>query len=171
MLTGKLNHVTARQHHLATTLEWADFKPAVGATRRLQALALAGWSIAQLTTETHLDPVRLAGVQQGQVKNVNTTEYDMIAACTKRLAGIWSTGKTSENTRQTAVKAGWRSLAAYSDPDDPTCQPSAKYTKASWNETLQGLTELATLGYGLTEATRRGLGTSPAALEKEQITY
>lgn len=166
VLNGKTTTISKHQHALAQDLSWTDLKPGCGATRRLQALAVSGWTLGHVAELSGLDVVRLSRIQNGAVANVSAAEFDAIWSLTKQLASVYPQGEVHDEIRKQAHECGWRSLAAFNNPDDPTCVPSAKYSKATLNEVIEDLTELAELGYGLTEAKRRGMTTSESALER-----
>ncbi len=165
LLAGKTKMVDCQLAERVSELSWFDLKPPTGARRRLQALAVAGWPLSTIAEETGIELTRLARIQNGVVTNTTPDEFDAIHACAKRLARI-NPKPTCERSREQAGQAGWRSLAAFSNPDDPESTPSDRYSKPNLEETIEDLNELVNLGFGIAEATRRGLAVSETALER-----
>uniref|UniRef100_UPI00397F768C hypothetical protein n=1 Tax=Streptomyces sp. cmx-10-25 TaxID=2790919 RepID=UPI00397F768C len=60
--------------------------PAVGTTRRLQALAVAGWPTSRMSRETGLPPYRLMPMLTGAAKAVTREEARLVAAVYDRFS-------------------------------------------------------------------------------------
>lgn len=94
--------------------------PGAGTARRLQALALIGWTTTQLVDHTGLDPIRLRDLRQGRNERIDTGEARAVAAAYEALwdqpqtATRWNVAITSRASRY-----GWRPPAAWDDGRGP----------------------------------------------------
>lgn len=104
--------------------------PAVGTTRRLQALAVMGWPTARLSRETGVAPYRLMPLLTGAAKTVTREEAHAVAAVYVRLGAV-SPGLhgvshiAARAARERAGAAGWAPAVTWDDDtiDDPAAIP------------------------------------------------
>ncbi|WP_328657940.1 hypothetical protein [Streptomyces sp. NBC_00334] len=103
---------------------------AAGTTRRLQALAVAGWPTSRLARETGLAPSYLSRVLKGDLAEVPVSMARMVAAVYVQLGAV-SPGLSGVShiaaraARERAAAALWAPPAAWDDDtiDDPAAIP------------------------------------------------
>lgn len=104
--------------------------PAVGTTRRLQALTVAGWPTSRLARETGLAPSYLSRVLKGDLAEVPASMARMVAVVYGQLGAV-SPGLcgvshiAARAARERAAAARWAPPAAWDDDtiDDPAAIP------------------------------------------------
>lgn len=98
-------------------------RAATGTRRRLQALAVAGWTVEALAVETGVHFVTLAAFQRGQSRRIQARLWHAITDTYERLE--YAPGASREATRR-ALERSWRPAAMWDDPDadpEPTERP------------------------------------------------
>ena len=140
----------------------------LGARRRLQALAVLGWSLPEIA--------KLAGIHQhnlGEIRNGNRKHYcragvaDRIAAAYDELhMRLPEPGRGPTWTRQYAARHGWVPPLAWDDIDNPDEKPAGTSRKTYRSAELVAEWEhLRRAGVPIHEAARR-LGRTPDAIEQ-----
>lgn len=90
--------------------------PALGATRRLQALSALGWPLSELATRTGLAPMALSRIRGGLRAQLHATSDNLIRDLYRDLE--MSVGP-SPKTRTDALARGWVPPLAWEDIDHP----------------------------------------------------
>ncbi len=113
--------------------------PATGSRRRLQALAVLGWSIPRLASHTSLSQRTLRTALTG--KSLSAATALQIAALYEQLRGRRpparddDEGEAAIAEARRAREAGWRPPLAWddidTDPDDPATEPGPARTGAT----------------------------------------
>lgn len=91
-----------------------------GARRRLQALACAGWSLAELSRRTGIAVSVLSDVRRGRYPETRAYMDSLIRDVYTELAYMQG---GSSRARLQAERAGWAPAAAWDAIDDPTAMP------------------------------------------------
>lgn len=104
---------------------------AVGARRRLQALAVQGFPTSVLVEETRLDDRTISELRSGVRSQVQVSRLRLIIEVHDRLWDVdpLSMGVPSASVtraRQWAAKQNWYPTEAWADIDDPDCKPVLK---------------------------------------------
>lgn len=94
--------------------------PALGATRRIQALAVIGWPIAHIGTVAGMRMTLANELMAGRRKRIPRQQAEAIDTVFRTLRGIPG---PSQRTRTIAARNGWFPAEAWDDIDDPTAQP------------------------------------------------
>jgi len=96
---------------------------ATGARRRLQALAVDGWTAPTLAAQLGLHDVTVSQIRRGAVPTVFGATANKIAALYAQLAGQ---SGPSDRTRGYAARHHWHPYTAWDDTtiDDPTADPA-----------------------------------------------
>lgn len=98
--------------------------PAVGTARRLQGLAVAGWSPVQIATRLqHASPTRVDRWRRPERDQVEARTARMIADLCDQIWDQPPAGRYVLRVRRTALRMGWVPLLAWDDIDDPDDQP------------------------------------------------
>lgn len=94
--------------------------PATGSTRRVQALAALGWTIAHIADAAGVSPMTVSYLQRDRHRLIGWRHARSIAAAYTRLC---MTPGPSQVTRDRAAAAGWAPPLAWDDIDDPASTP------------------------------------------------
>jgi plasmid maintenance system antidote protein VapI len=94
--------------------------PAVGAMRRLQALAVMGWPLAHVGHLIGTYPTKVNDLVAGRRKRISRTQADAIDTIYRALH---ATPGPSRTTRTAAARNGWAPGEAWTDIDDPAVTP------------------------------------------------
>lgn len=94
--------------------------PAIGAARRLQALAAIGYEAAHLAPMLGVGPVAVRRWRSHTTPTITRRRHNDIAALAARLDG---TQGPSRRARTIALHQSWAPLAAWDDIDNPDEQP------------------------------------------------
>lgn len=148
--------------------------PAIGTTRRLQALFALGWTSTDLAARLGVGNARIGHLAtDGRQQRVLRTTAAQVAALYDELCMTIPQDpdilpsprhcRVHDRQRRIAVRNGWVPPLAWDDIDDPDEQPGEwRYTPAARGEAL---TELVDRGAGITEVCA-ALRVSREALEK-----
>lgn len=93
---------------------------ATGTRRRLQALARAGWSLAEISRRTGLFSSVLSDIRRGRFTSVRGSTEVAVRVVFDEVA---YTDGGSARARLQAIRAGWAPAAAWDDIDDPDARP------------------------------------------------
>lgn len=112
-----------RWKHLRAGRPVTFVEPPVGATRRLQALALDGFTARAIAAATYLPDRHVTAIWRGEVPKVFLGTHRVIAEVFERWAG---TGGGSVITARRAERAGFAPWWAWPDGtiDDPIARPN-----------------------------------------------
>lgn len=152
------------------TRTWV-FVPAAGTVRRLQALALAGWPLTEISDRCGISANTLRGVRASGRQLVR---YRTAAAVTKAFTDLWNLdparagvpARTAAIVRGVARSAGYVSALAWDDLDDPDAVPNVGGTsKPSAADRLEDFDWLTRTGVTGDQAASR-LGVSLETIEK-----
>ncbi|MEV1013735.1 hypothetical protein AB0I89_23580 [Micromonospora sp. NPDC049801] len=97
--------------------------PAVGAARRLQALAVAGYEAVDIGTRLGVHREQIRRWRTPTAPTISRRRHNDIAALTRQLAGTVGPSRTA---RTVAHQKGWQPLAAWDDIDNPDEQPQVR---------------------------------------------
>lgn len=173
--------VAAKIRAVTTTTPIPDlgYVEAAGASRRFQALAVAGWSIALIAQRL--------GMDEGNARKIRDGDRARVSAATARRVralydDLWNAPPpesakaeriAAAKTRSFAAKQGWVPAGAWDDDqiDDPAAMPADGWKRAPErkNRKLDVLIAEAEelFGFGLDrDAAAERLGVSRAALNK-----
>lgn len=117
----------ARSDWEANRLSGRDvWVPAVGAQRRLQALAVMGWSADVIAEKigSHYRP--LMKIRAGERKRVRLSNHRRIAAVFEVLAMKEAPGQSGLVARGYARERGWVPPLSWTDIDNPRERPKGK---------------------------------------------
>lgn len=89
----------------------------LGTRRRLQALAVMGWSLVALSQRTRLPDTTLSVLREGHTTRVAAETANLVAVVYDELA---STGGGDNAAARLARSRGWLPPLAWDDPDDPS---------------------------------------------------
>lgn len=95
-------------------------RPALGATRRLHALAAMGWSLNWAAQHTGLTDTAIRDISAGRTKSVHAAHFDAIDALFRSHA--MSLGPSAE-ARNAARRKQWPTALAWDDIDNPAETP------------------------------------------------
>ena len=93
---------------------------ATGTRRRLQALAVMGWTVRDIQERSGLPWSTLASVRNGTTTAVNVSTADRVAEVFAELA--MKPGPSTQG-KSTAERKGWAGPLCWDDIDDPDEQP------------------------------------------------
>lgn len=93
---------------------------ATGSTRRIRALAFAGYALVDLARRLNMSDDRVSSIARGVVSVVRTSDAQLIARTYRQLA---DKPGPSERARADARKKGWTPLGVWDDIDDPDAVP------------------------------------------------
>ena len=97
---------------------------AAGTRRRLQGLAVMGWSLQAVSAGVGLSHRTLESIRIGRVRQVRTSTAQAVSAATRHLMLMPApTGPDGAQVRTRAVAAGWVAVAAWDAIDDPEACP------------------------------------------------
>lgn len=108
-----------------TPLPPAGLVNSTGTVRRLQALAVLGWSAPMISPALGMSVDQVIRIRRGYRDEVYSSTADKVAELYRKL---WltpppiPTGRV-ERIRRDAVERGWKSGACWDDIDDPECKP------------------------------------------------
>ncbi|MFW5415061.1 hypothetical protein J0910_00505 [Nocardiopsis sp. CNT-189] len=110
----------------------AGYLPAIGATRRLQALAALGWTIQDAAAHTGLASSTIAEIRRGGHRHVQAPTHRAIVAAYDQLSmrrPLATPGAAV--TRGKAARRNWAPPLAWDDDsiDDPAAVPHTAMTK------------------------------------------
>lgn len=94
--------------------------PALGARRRLQALAAIGWTVEELGARSGVKFTTISAIQRGATRQITAARHATVTALWDDLSA--TRGPSKEAARRAAAK-GWHAPAAWDDIDDPHEQP------------------------------------------------
>lgn len=94
--------------------------PATGTRRRLQALAYMGHPLRDVAARLRTPAAHIERLASGTAAVADATLARAVRTLTHTLAGRIGPCQT---TRAAAIAAGWYSVAAWDDLDDPDCPP------------------------------------------------
>jgi lambda repressor-like predicted transcriptional regulator len=94
--------------------------PAVGAMRRIQALAVMGWPIAHIGTAAGMQGTQVNELMAGRRKRIPRQQAEAID---KVFRALWATPGPSRRTRTVAARNGWVPALAWDDIDNPEATP------------------------------------------------
>ncbi|MFI6491259.1 hypothetical protein [Streptomyces sp. NPDC050564] len=97
-----------------------DFKPALGATRRVRALSAMGWTLAWTARQTGLSETALRDISSGRNKTIRREHFETLDRVYRRFAVRLG---PSEAAMKTARAKQWVTAAAWNDIDDPKDKP------------------------------------------------
>lgn len=167
---AELPHVANSRAILAADIDTATTgkRTALGATRRLQALAAAGWSGPDIREVSGLPLATISGYQAGRRSIVTAPTWRRVMAAWDALAG--SMGR-SVRTIKRAAAAGWSPPMAWDENiDDPAATPwtdsgpRGAHVSGYGVVNRDSLTDCAEWGMTVREAADR-LGVSREAIE------
>lgn len=108
------------------------YAPAVGTLRRLQALAVLGWTAADVARESGVKPSTLQHLLRCDSLSVTRSIANAVARSYRTLCTRPAPrGAAASRARNRARALGWHGPLAWADIDDPTCQPEADETAAT----------------------------------------
>lgn len=97
---------------------------AAGTRRRLQGLAVMGWSLQAVSAGVGLSHRTLESIRIGRVRQVRTSTAQAVSAATRHLMLMPApVGPGAAQVRTRAVAAGWVAVAAWDAIDDPEACP------------------------------------------------
>lgn len=102
------------------TAATAGVGPALGSRRRLQALAVLGWTVEELGDRSGVKFTTIAAIQRGATQQITAARAATVHALWTDLAE--TRGPSTEATRRALAK-GWAPPAAWDDIDDPNATP------------------------------------------------
>lgn len=116
---------------LAVRGRLADFPdealiPAIGTTRRLQALACLGWTSRALADQTGVSRTMLTKIRAGELKRVRAGMARAVAGTYQRLSGVQApAGPGAARSRTEAAIHNWAPPAVWDAAaiDDPSVEP------------------------------------------------
>jgi hypothetical protein len=176
---GKLMAVTAETVEASAQDARVD---AAGTRRRLQALAVQGWSVREVSRRSGTDNNVLSQVRSGEKTVVAVKTRRAVAAVYDKLAATEPPlGTRPEKTaagrnRSAAQRMGWLSHWAWDDDtiDDPAAQPAEGHhrpgRRLSGADLAAEVRELLSFGLSRADAADR-LGVTLAAAEKALERY
>lgn len=91
--------------------------PAAGTVRRLRSLAVMGWSISAIASETGLFHRSLGKVREGSRERVHLSTYQAVAAIYERLSMTRNQTREGRITATVAAAHGWLPPLAWDDID------------------------------------------------------
>ena len=97
-----------------------DFRPVLGATRRVRALCAMGWPLWWTAAQAGLSETGLRDISSGRTKAVSTERFAAIDRVYRRYAMRIG---PSDAARNTARAKQWVTAAAWNDIDDPNDRP------------------------------------------------
>ena len=117
----------SRQDYWRTKqIKRADVKvPVLGAQRRLQALAVVGWSPTVVAQRLGMVARNVSRIREAERAHVMLSTHRKIDAVYRELSTVEAPGHSGVITRAYARKAGWVSALAWDDIDDPSEVPSS----------------------------------------------
>lgn len=109
---------------------WAD---ATGARRRLQALALQGFSTTVLSDESGLMRLTISDIRSGSQERIKLSTLRVVIALHDRFwdvdpLGMGVKSSAVSRTVKHAEREKWFPTEAWDDIDDPACEPRRKPT-------------------------------------------
>lgn len=104
---------------------------ALGAARRLQALAYMGWTIEQISRLSGLERNHVGQIRRGARTGILLTTHQKIDRVFQQLAYKRATGRSGEWTRNYAKKQGYAPAAAWGDIDNPRERPKGVEVEAA----------------------------------------
>jgi hypothetical protein len=150
-------------------------EPAIGSTRRLQALVAQGWSLPLLATETGLSPINLRRIANSDAMHVTdrvreqiTDAYDRLWNRTPDTSTAHGLGSYTKS-RNMAKARGWAPPLAWDDDtiNDPKARPQGIHHEPVGKHQAQ-LIKRAAFIENVTELLDAGL-TEPAILARLRI--
>lgn len=119
------NRDRQRLHRRATILgtHLPGLVPAIGAARRLQALALAGYEAVDVAARMGVHREQIRRWRNPIAPTISRRRHNDIAALARQLDG---TVGPSRRARTIAHGEGWQPLAAWDDIDNPDEQPQTR---------------------------------------------
>ncbi len=136
----------------------AGTRPAFGARRRLQALAVIGWTTHEMSTRTGVAETTIAAIQRGETATISATRHATVLALWSQLSG---TPGPSSIARARAVRRGWAPPLAWDDPDDPLevawtpDGPAGARSHGGGVANVDSLTDCAAWGLTIAETAQR----------------
>jgi len=105
----------------------AGYLPSTGSTRRLQALTVMGWSMAELGTRYGVDPSTLTCIRSGRLRNITGHSAALVD---RMYAELWDQRGPGRHAATRARNRGWFPPLAWDDEtiDDPTAEPASPDT-------------------------------------------
>lgn len=178
------------------TKDWSSggYMPSIGLTRRLRAMAVAGWSCTEIIAEAgmHRRDHRVYRIRAGEYPNVLTdTHRTLVAACDRLWRRTPPNAALAARTRAAAERAGWVPMLAWDDDsiDDPAAEPQGVPTGGFVKATVDEVAVAAALSgrrlrlnyveldEAIRQATARGwsaakvaavLGTTPRTVQRRR---
>lgn len=146
-------------------------RPALGATRRLQALSAIGHDRQAIAQASGLHIATISSLANGRYAKIDGATDAAVRLAYRLLA---TTPGASDMTRRRAGRLGWAPPIAWADLDDPTCQPDTLETPSGLEQKRDKhrndeIRHLASYGIPADEIARR-VGLARAADVKDRLT-
>jgi transcriptional regulator len=120
----RVAHANATRAYRASGSWVSEYVPAIGTQRRLQALAVIGWTAARLAERLGTTPENVC--QMRQPRPHATTRPARAAQIAALYEQLWDKPQTDEHARRCttlALRVGYQSPLAWDNIDDPDEKP------------------------------------------------
>ena len=132
------------------------FIDATGTRRRLQALAVLGYTLADIAQRVGVAQSSLYQTLEGPWVRVRTPVATKVARVYRQLSARPALpSRHAAQARNQAMERGWHGPMAWEDIDDPACQPDPDTPSAPRHVHAEDITELARQGLDDEEIGRR----------------
>lgn len=116
-LTTEKKILAVKTHAGRTHKGWV---PAIGATRRMQALAWMGWPMKTVVEKIGINPDTASDLRNGKTRNITEALYELVAAFYDE---HHMTHGGDRRSHLHAVRKGWQPPLAWDDIDNPDEEP------------------------------------------------
>jgi lambda repressor-like predicted transcriptional regulator len=142
-----------------------------GTRRRLQALAVLGYSLPEIARQSGVAERALRTVLEGLRPHTRITTASRVARLYRQLATRPAPPtRYAEKARNQAMAAGWHGPMAWADIDDPACVPDPDEPPAPGHVHPDDVTELAARGLNDTQIATR-LNVSPRTVLRARLAH
>lgn len=144
---------------------------ATGTRRRLQALAVLGYSLPAISRQSGVTDCALRAAIEGLRPHTRITTATRVARLYRQLATRPAPpSRHSEKARNRAMARGWHGPMAWADIDDPACLPDPDEPPAPGHLHPDDVTELAARGLNDAEIAGR-LKVSPRTVLRARLAH